>query len=126
MTGQTGWMRKKQPRTLYVQGLQQEKITEELLKAAFITFGEIKSVSIPRDFDEDGAGADSSRNGQAIMRGYGFVEFELEEDMQAALDNMDGAELFGRTIHCANARPMKEHTDKAVWGGEPQQDVASG
>ncbi len=31
-------------------------------------------------------------------RGFAFVEFELPEDAQAAIDNMNDSELFGRTL----------------------------
>ena len=57
------------------------KVTEELLHAAFIPFGNIQEVQIPRDFKEN------------TNRGFGFVQFFSEEDAAAAMDNMDGSEL---------------------------------
>ena len=99
----------KSKRTLFVGGIYDEKVTEEILQAAFIPFGDIKSVSIPRDYTKD---KNSNSSG---YRGYGFVEFEDAEDAADAMDNMDGAELFGRTIEVSIARPMKEYLTSGVW-----------
>jgi len=57
------------------------QVTEELLHAAFIPYGNIQEVQIPRDFKEN------------TNRGFGFVQFYSEEDAAAAMDNMDGSEL---------------------------------
>jgi peptidyl-prolyl isomerase E (cyclophilin E) len=42
-------MSAKAKKTLYVGGLE-ENVTEEVLYAAFIPFGDIKEVQIPKDF----------------------------------------------------------------------------
>ena len=76
----------RQKKALYVGGLD-NSVTEEVLYAAFIPFGDIKEVNIPKDFAE------------GTNRGFGFVDFEEEEDAAAALDNMDGAELFGKVSY---------------------------
>lgn len=47
------------------------------------------------------------------------MEFELEEDAAAALDNMDGAELYGKVLRCNVAKAMpKLPPGKAVWSAE--------
>lgn len=52
-------------------------------------------------------------------RGYAFVEFDLEEDAQQAIDNMDGAELLGKVIRCNLAKAMpKLESGQAVWNSE--------
>ena len=38
---------------------------------------------------------------------YRFVEFEAADDCAAALDNMNESEIYGRTIRCNIAKPMK-------------------
>ena len=38
-------------------------------------------------------------------RGFGFVEFDEKDDALAAIDNMHGAELAGRTLKCNIAKP---------------------
>lgn len=92
---------------LFVGGLAEE-VTEEILHAAFIPFGDLRSVQIPRDYSKNKA------------RGFGFVEFDLDEDCADALENMEGAELFGQTLHCSIAKPMKGAGEKgkAVWSAE--------
>ena len=96
---------------LYVGGLADE-VTEEILHAAFIPFGDLRSVQIPRDY--------SKSNSKSNNRGFGFVEFDLDQDCADALENMDGAELFGRTLHCSIAKPVKQtgEQDKAVWSAD--------
>ena len=52
-------------------------------------------------------------------RGFGFVDFEEEEDAADALENMDGAELFGKVLRCNIAKPTsKLQAGKAVWSAE--------
>ncbi|KAJ2541626.1 hypothetical protein EV175_006130 [Coemansia sp. RSA 1933] len=77
---------------VFVSGLDAE-VSEETLHAAFIPFGEIVQITLPPD------ASSSNRH-----RGIGFVEFSEEEDAAAAIDNMDGAELFGRTITVRTAK----------------------
>lgn len=91
---------------LYVGGLD-DAVNEEILQAAFIPFGELKSVQVVRDFKTNKG------------RGYGFVEFELEEDAASAIENMDGSELFGRVLRCNKAKAMsKLAPGKALWNSE--------
>ncbi|KAJ1950602.1 hypothetical protein FBU59_000600 [Linderina macrospora] len=77
---------------LFVSGLDQE-VTEKTLQAAFIPFGEIVEISLPPD------AASKNRH-----RGYGFIEFEESDDAAAAIDNMEGSDLQGRTIMVRYAR----------------------
>ena len=52
-------------------------------------------------------------------RGFGFVEFEQEEDCAEALENMHGAELFGKVLRCSIAKPMANvNKGQAVWTSE--------
>lgn len=94
-------------RVLYVGGLD-EKVTEELLHAAFIPFGNINEVQIPKDFKE------------GTNRGFGFVEFLSEEDANAAMDNMDGSELLGRVLRVNVAKPLRTKlgASKPVWSSD--------
>eukprot|EP01029_Cantina_marsupialis_P021596 TRINITY_DN5196_c0_g1_i2.p1 TRINITY_DN5196_c0_g1~~TRINITY_DN5196_c0_g1_i2.p1 ORF type:complete len:120 (-),score=39.29 TRINITY_DN5196_c0_g1_i2:175-534(-) len=90
-------------RTVYVGGLE-ERVVEENLGKAFAPFGEIVSVNIPLD-------QLTQKN-----RGFGFVEFEEEEDARDAVDNMHLNEMFGRTIKVNIARPQKTNPhDKGIW-----------
>lgn len=42
---------------------------------------------------------------QNTHKGFGFVEYELPEDCQAAIDNMHLAELNGKVIKVQLAKP---------------------
>ncbi|TPX71222.1 hypothetical protein SpCBS45565_g01259 [Spizellomyces sp. 'palustris'] len=94
--------------TVYVGGLE-DNVTETTLHAAFIPFGDIVQVQIPPD--------PSSRNPH---RGFGFVEYEFPEDAQAAIENMNLAEIHGKVIKVNLAKPMRGQvfTTKAVWNEE--------
>ena len=74
--------------TVYVGGLD-NAVTGPTLHSAFIPFGEIVDVSLPKPE------APSSKDPH---RGFGYVEFEVAGDAKEAIDNMDQAELFGRVI----------------------------
>merc|ERR1719445_1161636 len=51
---------------------------------------------------------------------FGFIEFELPEDAQAAIDNMNDGEMFGRTLRVNMAKPMKmkEGSSRPVWASD--------
>ncbi|CAL8070953.1 unnamed protein product [Orchesella dallaii] len=91
-------------RTVYVGGLAEE-VDLEVVKGAFIPFGDIMDVQMPLDYESQ------------KHRGFAFVEFESNEDAAAAIDNMNDSELFGRTIRVNLARPMKvkDFTTRPVW-----------
>eukprot|EP01084_Bolivina_argentea_P296778 511185_1 len=91
-------------RTVYVGGLD-PKVTEELLAAAFIPFGQLAEVQIPKEWKESG------------HRGFGFVTYAEAEDAVEAVDNMDGSELLGRVLMVNAARPPKRKlgAKEAVW-----------
>mmetsp|Transcript_19286 Transcript_19286/g.74058 ORF Transcript_19286/g.74058 Transcript_19286/m.74058 type:complete len:124 (+) Transcript_19286:41-412(+) len=107
-------------KTLYVGGLE-ETVTEELLTAAFVPFGEIVEVQIPR-------------SGGSEAKGFGFVEFEEPDDAAAALDNMHLSELEGRVIKCSIAKPQSaKRRTRAIWEedevaleGEAEPSAAAG
>lgn len=40
-------------------------------------------------------------------RGFGFVEFEEASDAQAAIDNMNLSELYGKVVKVNLARPIR-------------------
>jgi len=96
-------------RTLYVGGLE-ENVDKNVLQAAFNPFGEVKTCEIPVD----------QKTGN--HRGFGFVEFFEVDDAQAAIDNMNDAELYGRTLRVNLAKapsnkPSAEST-KPVWADD--------
>ncbi|GMG14109.1 unnamed protein product [Aspergillus oryzae] len=74
--------------TVYVGGLDQA-VTVQTLAEAFVPFGEVVDITLPKP---------DVPNSNELQRGFGYVEFEVPEDAKEAIDNMDGSELYGRTI----------------------------
>ena len=71
-------------------------MTDEQLNAIFAPFGTIISANIV--FDKF-----SHRS-----KGFGFVEFETEEQAQAAIQALDGSEQDGRNIAVKEALPRPD------------------
>ncbi len=67
--------------------------TDDSLKAHFEQVGPVASAHVITD-------RETHRS-----RGFGFVEFENEDDNQKAIDQLDGKELDGRPINISVARP---------------------
>lgn len=96
--------------TVYVGNLD-NLVNASTLHAAFVPFGDITDVSLPKP--ELSSSTDPHR-------GFGYVEFEEAGDAKEAIDNMDQSELYGRVIKVAPAKPQKEQNEglgskTAVW-----------
>ena len=106
---------------LYVGGIG-ENIDKATLNAAFVPFGEIKSIDIPYDL--------TTRKVNIILfiyiekpKGYGFVEFEEYDDCLHAIENMNDSELCGKVIHVSFAKKQKlkesnYNSNKPIWSKE--------
>jgi RNA recognition motif-containing protein len=70
--------------------------TEENLQDAFAAFGSVKSASILTD-------RETGRS-----RGFGFVEMESDDEAEAAINGMNGADLDGRRLTVNEARPRND------------------
>ncbi|KAK4157454.1 hypothetical protein C8A00DRAFT_11686 [Chaetomidium leptoderma] len=110
MTDTTRWKS-----TVYVGGLA-PSVTRTTLQEAFLPFGEIADVSLPKNENPKTAATEPHR-------GFAYVEFEDAEDAKEAVDNMDQAELFGRAIKVSAAKAPKSASQKlggktAVWEQE--------
>lgn len=94
-------------RILYVGGLAEE-VTDKIILAAFQPFGDIVDINLPVEFTSQ------------KHRGFAFVEFESAEDAADAIDNMNEAEIYGRTIRVNIAKPskLKESSARAVWADD--------
>lgn len=78
--------------------------TDDSLKAFFEQVGVVASARVITD-------RESGRS-----KGFGFVEFENEDDNQKAIDQLNGQELDGRAIAVSVARP-KEDRPRGNFGG---------
>ena len=50
-------------------------------------------------------------------KGFGFAEFETEQEAQQAIDALNGQELAGRTLQVNKARKMRPRRDNFGGGG---------
>ncbi len=66
--------------------------TDDELAEAFSQFGNVKSAKVITDRET------------GKSRGFGFVEYESDEEAKAAIEGQDNKELGGRTIHVSEAR----------------------
>ncbi|MBL7081576.1 MAG: RNA-binding protein, partial [Candidatus Omnitrophica bacterium] len=45
-------------------------------------------------------------------KGFGFVEVESEEEIQKAIESLDGQDLKGRTLKVSKAKKPRERSDR--------------
>jgi RNA recognition motif-containing protein len=72
--------------------------TEDGLRDAFESFGEVTSASIIKD----------KFSGKS--RGFGFVEMSSNAEAQAAIEALNGKDLDGRMLNVNEARPRTENS----------------
>ncbi|KAH7154970.1 hypothetical protein B0J13DRAFT_495878 [Dactylonectria estremocensis] len=99
--------------TVYVGGLAQTATQSNVLDA-FIPFGEIVEVKVPKP---------DKPNSTEPHRGFAYVEFEDAADAQEAINNMDQSEFFGRVLKVSQAKAPKSAEETlgsktAVWEKE--------
>jgi RNA recognition motif-containing protein len=70
--------------------------TEDDLRQAFETFGEVTSVKIITD------------RYTGNSRGFGFVEMPNYQEAKSAISGLDGKDLKGRTLKVNEARPRND------------------
>ena len=90
---------------IYVGSLSRE-VTEEDLRKAFESFGEVTSVRIITD----------RYTGQP--RGFGFVDMPVDGEAQAAISGLDATQLKDQVIAVSKARPRAEG-GRGGYGGKP-------
>jgi len=88
-------MQKEMTMNIFIGNLSNE-LTEEDLKQAFATFGEVESVKIIKD-------KYTNRS-----KGFGFVEMASKAEGQSAIDGLNGIELKGKAVNVNEARPRTE------------------
>lgn len=89
---------------LFVGGLPFSTSDDELAEA-FASFGTVASAKVITD-------RDTGRS-----KGFGFVEFESDDEGKAAEAGMNGKELGGRTVTVNEARPREERPRRDFGGG---------
>lgn len=84
---------------LFVGGLP-FRVTDEELAEAFSEYGTVASAKVIMD-------RDTGRS-----KGFGFVEFENEDEGKAAEKAMNGSEMDGRSLTVNEARPMEKRAPR--------------
>ena len=83
--------------------------TDDELSEAFSQFGTVASAKVITD-------RDTGRS-----KGFGFVEFENDDEGKAAEAGMNGKELGGRTVTVNEARPREERPRRDFGGDRGQR-----
>ena len=89
--------------SIYVGNLSYE-VTQDDLSEVFADYGSVKRVQLPTDRET------------GRPRGFGFVELQTEEEEQAAIEALDGAEWMGRDIKVNKARPRDNNRNSGGGG----------
>ncbi len=79
--------------------------TSEDLQQLFSQAGNVQSASVLED-------RETGRS-----RGFGFVEMASNEEGQAAIQQLNGKELNGRSITVNEARPREDRGNRGGYGG---------
>jgi RNA recognition motif-containing protein len=79
--------------------------TEDDLRSAFESHGEVSSVAIIKD-------RETGRS-----KGFAFVEMADDASAREAIRNLDGADLQGRNIKVNEARPREQRSSSGPRGG---------
>jgi RNA recognition motif-containing protein len=74
------------------------KATKEDIEEIFKEYGTVKQVSLPTDRET------------GRPRGFAFVELEKDEEENAAIEALDGAEWMGRELKVNKARPREQQS----------------
>jgi len=80
-------------------------VDDAQLQQLFADFGQVTSAKVIVD-------RDTNRS-----KGYGFVEFENDDEAKAAVDKLNGTDVQGRAIVVNEARP-REDRPRRDFGGD--------
>ena len=87
---------------IYVGNLSPET-TDDDLRQAFEAFGQVETANVIKD----------KFSGES--RGFGFVEMPSKDEAQAAIDDMNGKDLNGRSVSVNEARPRPARGGSSSW-----------
>jgi RNA recognition motif-containing protein len=80
--------------------------SEDEIRSAFVTYGEVESVRLITD-------RETGRS-----KGFGFVEMPKNDQAQAAIAGLNGTELGGRKLTVNEARPREKREGGGAGGGD--------
>merc|ERR1712054_47272 len=86
-----------------------EDLGDEKLKEVFSKFGKITSYKVVKEKDgAQGEGSEIMADESGKNKGFGFVSFEDSESAEKAVDELNGAEMFGKTLYVGRAQKKAE------------------
>jgi RNA recognition motif-containing protein len=86
--------------------------TDETIKQAFESFGEVTSARVIKD----------NYTGQS--RGFGFVEMSVQSQAQTAIKSLNGKELLGKQMSVNEARARADQGKTGGQGGGGRMDYS--
>lgn len=91
--------------TIFIGGFD-DQVKEQILHDTCLPFGTVVEVQLPTN--------PASANQH---RGFGFVEFETQDDAFSAVDNLHMSELFGKVIKVTVAKESRvgQNSSRAIW-----------
>jgi RNA recognition motif-containing protein len=96
---------------IYVGNLSSDA-TDETIKQAFESFGEVTSARVIKD----------KYTGQS--RGFGFVEMPGQAQAQTAIESLNGKELLGKQMNVNEARARTHQGRTGGQGGRGRMDYS--
>jgi len=81
---------------IYVGNLSQQ-VTENDLREAFESFGQVTAIKIIKD------------RLTSESKGFGFIEMPTKQEATSAMDDLNGTDLKGKTITVNEARPRSDN-----------------
>lgn len=75
-------------------------VSDDQLREVFEAYGEVSSAKVISD----------KYSGRS--KGFGFVEMDNDAEAQAAIDQLDGAEIDGRAVKVNEAKPREDRPRK--------------
>ncbi|MBV9988280.1 MAG: RNA-binding protein [Chitinophagaceae bacterium] len=80
-------------------------VTDDDLRGFFEEYGNVSSAKVVMD------------KYTQRSRGFGFVEMDSKEEAEKAVAELNGANVEGRQISVAEARPREERSSKPAYSG---------
>merc|ERR1711902_194964 len=88
----------------------EKDLGDEKLKEVFSKFGKITSYKVvkEKDLPQHADGAEIMADESGKNKGFGFVSFEDSESAEKAVDELNGVEMFGKTLYVGRAQKKAE------------------
>merc|ERR1719317_1719534 len=88
----------------------EKDLGDEKLKEVFSKFGKITSYKVVKEKDlaQHAEGVEIMADESGKNKGFGFVSFEDSESAEKAVEELNGVEMFGKTLYVGRAQKKAE------------------